>query len=260
MSTGFAVRDYAEANGIHKNGVMDYQKADAILQGRNYRSKKLQNNTYLERIAGNAIAVRLHNTHIITLYDDNTAMLDSGGWRTATTKDRLNQYGFHVRQENSEWFYSGITGNMFAPSLFVDGMIVSTEDGTIISDMPQQDILEKRKKLKERIKKYAKLCGSNVPGLPEPSSADCWFCVMTDEKGNSMGDAFNDTNHLESHMDEKYVVPALVYNAMVEAGAGSIFFQTVFTDKPSFLNENTIGEFVTRWVRKYMYRRFNFAS
>jgi hypothetical protein len=39
---------------------------------------------------------------------------------------------------------------------------------------------------------------------------------MKGDDGKTMGDAFGSTDHLLSHMEERYYVPALLYNAFME--------------------------------------------
>ena len=54
-------------------------------------------------------AVRYHDTLVVEFTPD-TITLNSGGWRTATTKKRMNEVadhyllGFHVSQENFKWW------------------------------------------------------------------------------------------------------------------------------------------------------------
>ena len=70
-------------------------------------SKKLLNNTYLVR-SGKKIAVRLHNTDVVT-FTPKTITLNSGGWLTVTTKDRMNKYlpsNVKVFANKGEWFVS----------------------------------------------------------------------------------------------------------------------------------------------------------
>lgn len=53
--------------------------------------------------------VRYHNTDVVS-FDSSTIELDTGGWKTATTKTRMNQaanqfgLGFSVGQERGEWW------------------------------------------------------------------------------------------------------------------------------------------------------------
>ena len=73
---------------------MTYQEADALLQGRCRERRKLENNTYLERktYPRDATAVRLHRTDVLTFYQDGRIEIDTGGWNTVTTRDRMNRY------------------------------------------------------------------------------------------------------------------------------------------------------------------------
>jgi len=93
---------------------MNYADAAALLAGRCKDRRKLQNNTYLERRApfyrrtgpahGDAFAVRLHATDILTLVAAGRMELDTGGWNTVTTRDRLSFYlprPWHVWSDHS---------------------------------------------------------------------------------------------------------------------------------------------------------------
>lgn len=76
--------------------MLSYQDAQTMMaraQDRGYGPRrKLQNNTYLvER--GSNYAVRLHNTDVVAIHADGTYTLNTGGWETVTTKDRINGYG-----------------------------------------------------------------------------------------------------------------------------------------------------------------------
>lgn len=51
-----------------------------------------------------------HRTAVVVVREDKTIRLDSGGWRTATTKTAMNQasnqdcLGFRVFAKNGDWF------------------------------------------------------------------------------------------------------------------------------------------------------------
>ena len=50
--------------------------------------------------------IRLHGNVIMTIYKHHIVLSD-GGWRTVTTKERLNRYlprGFHVYQKDWVWY------------------------------------------------------------------------------------------------------------------------------------------------------------
>lgn len=100
--------------------IASYEQAKAALKGR--QSKKLQNNTYAELNHDGSIGIRLHATQVVIYFPDGRVRLTSGGWRTVTTKDRLNEYSpFYVMQKNHAWT---VFDNQGAGHYqFVDGMV-----------------------------------------------------------------------------------------------------------------------------------------
>ena len=68
-------------------------------------------NGYKTRVLTNEEKARVffHDTPVVT-FDEKTIDLDHGGWRTRSTKVRMNQasqefgLGFHVFQKAHEWF------------------------------------------------------------------------------------------------------------------------------------------------------------
>lgn len=88
-----------------------------------------KNNTKVQNLDGKTI-VTLHSTQIVTLnHATKTATLNSGGFRTATTRTRMTQVfnemrlGIGVFQRAHEWFVSLIDGREVP---FHDGMTVAT--------------------------------------------------------------------------------------------------------------------------------------
>ncbi len=70
-----------------------------------------------------------HRTAVVTCRADGVIILDSGGWKTATTKLAMNQasqqdrLGFQVYAKRGEWF---VSRDLHASSLpFVDGMALN---------------------------------------------------------------------------------------------------------------------------------------
>lgn len=72
------------------------------------------------------LCVRYHQTVVWRQHPNGRVTLNSGGWRTNTTKTRINQafrqygYPYQVVQKNFEWFVSGPAGSV----PFTDGMTV----------------------------------------------------------------------------------------------------------------------------------------
>lgn len=70
------------------------------------------------------LRVQYHQTCVVAVYPDGSIELDTGGWKTATTKARMNQaahqfnLGFRVYQHKHEWFVGWWDGR---PSKAFDG-------------------------------------------------------------------------------------------------------------------------------------------
>ena len=73
--------------------IQSYADAVAYLaRGRDKDDRPLASNTRLQSRPGGSIAVRLYSTDIVTYHPDGRITLRSGGWRTYTTKARINGY------------------------------------------------------------------------------------------------------------------------------------------------------------------------
>jgi hypothetical protein len=82
----------------------NYAEAAEVLAGCD--SIRLGNNTYLERDIMNNITVRLHSTDIVVFHKEGKTTLHTGGYRTVTTKERLNQFiKGRVYQKDHNWYY-----------------------------------------------------------------------------------------------------------------------------------------------------------
>ena len=74
--------------------------------------------------------VTYHQTEVVRYHGGNEFTLDSGGWRTVTTKRRMNQAaqhwgrGFRVYQKAGEWFVSIFAADDGRDFQFRDGMTV----------------------------------------------------------------------------------------------------------------------------------------
>lgn len=205
---------------------MSYDNLLSTLKGR--ESKKIANNTYIVK-RDNNLAIRLHQTDVVTFTPNNDMILDSGGWMTATTKDRINnainEAGKRINQKRGNWFIDGLK--------FQDGLTIHS-NGKITGyakDNPKAD-----NKTKERIKKYARLCADNVP-LEKPSASDCWYCLMRTQGNESLGDAVK-SDHIKEHIKEKYIVPSLVFNALKEAGYTDFMLSLIFNNPNKVQNIN----------------------
>lgn len=72
---------------------MQYNEAAALFAKAKDKTagKPIGNNTRLVQV-GSDYAIRLHETNIVTLKPDGSIVLNSGGYRTMTTKSRINEH------------------------------------------------------------------------------------------------------------------------------------------------------------------------
>ena len=113
----------------------NYEQADAALKLRRTNSITIGHNTRMTRWHG-SIDVWLHNTAIITYKSDGSIEINSGGYRTVTTKDRINRLlpdGCYVYQQDWQW-YLVLNGDHGRPVEFRDNMrIIRTQEGWTIA-------------------------------------------------------------------------------------------------------------------------------
>jgi hypothetical protein len=235
---------------------MNYAEASALLQrgrgGQEWRRRKLKNNTYLERVnKDGTIGVLLHNTHVVTFSPDGKVTLNTDGWRTVTTKDRINDYlpeGWGLYQDSKVWYLyppdeptqeekashdwrSQWERRQARRVVFEDGLAI-LPDGSVTGAGSEPD-----PKLLRQITNYAKgYANAFIAGkVPKPSGGDCWGCLFektlhsaptpqadgepvvgffTSDGGQRFGNM--GTSHLLSHLEERYYVPSMLNNARRE--------------------------------------------
>ena len=103
----------------YKGRVYSFHSAESLLQGK--ASKRIGNNTELDRLTHDSIGVLLHRTYVVVFYRDGKVKLNSGGWQTVTTKDRMNRFSpFQVYQDDHEWYVVTNKGTVD----FEDGMVI----------------------------------------------------------------------------------------------------------------------------------------
>lgn len=72
------------------------------------KARKVANNTFrFVRPEDGATVIRLHRTDIVQTYVDGRVKLNTGGWQTVTTKDRLNSFApCRIYSEKGVWLVS----------------------------------------------------------------------------------------------------------------------------------------------------------
>ena len=103
---------------------------------------RLANNTYIQ-MRGSSFLVRLHNTDIVVIRPDGTYKLNSGGFRTTTTKRRMNHVlPCVINQKNGLW--------SIGDSFFQDGMLIGHDGAIVGKSIP----LSRAMKIKRRVDRY----------------------------------------------------------------------------------------------------------
>lgn len=132
---------------IYDHSIHSYQEAADYLGNR--QSRPLGHNTRLDRRDDGAIRVIYHLTPVVTYFPPGFAgplpvtVLNSGGWYTYTTKERLNCFGpegFRVWQEHREWFLYDMRDSRIAypdsPRYpFANGITIRS-DGLVVNAGP----------------------------------------------------------------------------------------------------------------------------
>lgn len=184
---------------------------DFVAAGRNKTSRTLANNTTARILNDAMVAIKLHQTDIL-IFTPNTVTLNSGGWLSVTTKERINRYtNAGISQKNGVWYMSD-------GSLFYDGMVVKN-DGTPVAPRKTDKYEKQLKAIKRDVKAYAKKYVEALKAglIDMPSGGDCWACAMR-PVGDQSGATVMGASHLRDHMAENYFVPSLLVNAGRAAG------------------------------------------
>jgi hypothetical protein len=197
--------------------VRRYREAADFLDGREVR--KIAHNTYLERRpTGSAITVRFHFSDIVTYTPEGSTILDSHGYRTFTTKDRINDFcpeGFGVYQDHGAWYLWRRAQADRAESKwgFADGLVID-RDGNV-TGAESAEAQAAAKALGRRIRDYARgyVKALQAGEIPAPGPGDCFFCagVFTGSDGREVSPG---TDHLTAHFEESYFVPSLLAQAV----------------------------------------------
>ena len=184
------------------------------------KPKRVANNTVRYTKADGSEVIRLHMTDVVTKKPNGNLVLDSGGWKTPTTKARINEYGkVQVWTDRGTWYIGGSWNNKTGRLAFYDGIEV-TPDGKPVSanvEATASMVAKADTALKARIKAFVgKL--DKMETLPEPNNGDCWFCLFHDQDGKSWGDASSNTEHFRHHIRDGYLHGSLILNAMKAQG------------------------------------------
>jgi len=215
--------------------IRSYQQANEYLGKKD--SRPIRYKTRVERRSPTSIAIKHHNTDIITycisyphlcehdkeVFREQIVIIDTQGFHTKTTKDRLNAHlpeGYYIYRQDSIWYLErrkqqrkGWKKRLYKNWVFADGMKIEFSyhpDGIVEGAGPPAKEL---KKLNKEILKYSRnyIKALFAGEVPKPGLGDCWNCALV--VSNADG-SMHAPDHLKSHFEEKYYVPSLLVRAI----------------------------------------------
>jgi hypothetical protein len=182
------------------------------------RSKLVANNTVEYFRENGERVIRLHQTDVVTFSPDGrTVTLNTGSWKTLTTKDRINQYSPQKVWSDRGVWYIGSSWNTPKNERcrFYDGMKIV--DGKL--PKPNEAVAKREDKLAKQITAFVNKL-DKLDAMPLPENGDCWGCAMVAEDGSHpMG-----KDCVLGHIKEGYLHGSLIYRAMQSRGYGNVNF------------------------------------
>jgi hypothetical protein len=250
---------------------VDYQKCAQLMSTARDASagKPIANNTRLMDVGAGCYAVRLHSTDVLTYAPDGSVTYHASGWRTVTTKQRMNEYGadgFRVYSNRGQWrlyAYGRRDASGEVQSWpYADGITVHA-DGSVTG--AGEDTARELAQLRRRASEYARgyVSAMFAGEVEAPSAGDCFYCAMAEvSTGRPLGRAVGDTSHMAMHLAERYYVPSLIHNAARELGASQAARAAIAelqSGNPSGWAP-IVRDQLTRLVRRYVLRELGMQS
>ena len=251
---------------------MNYQQCEKqwAKKRSNLGTKKLTHHTYLRK-EGELFYIRLHDTDIMVFYPNGDIMLYDGGYKTMTTKARMNEYlsnGWRIIQERGVWYISqGYSKERFG---YRNGCYIN---GDAIFDVDEDEKARKETiAISKTVRMYTKaiIDELNKGNISKPSGGDCWHCFFKNQEGQTMGE-MGDADHILSHMskDERYYVPSLLVRA-TEVFPVSMIAKEVLWCAMGCVEGRSMGDYgylkefaqeqLEKSLRRYIYRQLGVAT
>ncbi len=255
------------------------------------KSCKIDRNTYVERCdemykdTGCAIVIRLHKTNVLTFLKNGRIDVNTGGWMTVTTKERINAFlpvGPHISQEGGVWYWVSGSPDWKTLAVFTDGDTISK--GKLRAQKPvKADI--KILLLRKQVKEYARLCAAAAPYDKKTTCLECLRLPVEvaqyeipdvairvdlipapphqdvrDEPVAVLGEFDKNTGHMLQHVKQSVVVPELVHRAMKFKGSSPAAFSFAWGHEDWGNMTDVLRVQIREAVKKYLYRQFKLVS
>jgi hypothetical protein len=230
--------------------------ADADIRLGKRASLNIGWHTRLLRYDDGRIVVRYHDTDVVTYLPDDRTVLRSGGWKSQTTKRRIEDYSrARVWSIGGIWYVQGPTtagphsartpGHLFAEGVTIrpDGTV--TKAGTLADKVRESALRAKVKAYAARYFDVLKAGKMNTPG-----PGDCFYCQI--ERSNPGEQVRGD--HVLSHVREGYLVPSLIWTALQD-GIGSEFDKQWVATRMQRDDTDSGDKHLERRFCRWLYRR-----
>lgn len=187
-----------------------FTEAEEILaKGRNKDSRTIANNTRLIRRRPDKIALQLHATDVVSFHRNGDVVLNSGGWLTLTTKDRINNalaWPNVITQRHGRWYFSSEGwDNPDGMLPYEDGMIIHADGTTSLTREPEVAAVEDRmnEKMRKDVARYMrKITPEAIVVAADNAAGDCLLCAAGSDEC------------LADHVRENYFHMALLRRAI----------------------------------------------
>jgi hypothetical protein len=213
------------------------------------KARIVERNTF-ERFEDGARIIRLHATDVVSFKRGGRITLNSGGYRTMTTRGRINAYlpsRYAVHTHRGMWTVHDRESGASVP--YYDGMTLPNA----FKARRKADANAKREAtLQKQIADFVKLIP--IDGSPRivPSAGDCFVCACERPHGNkyhgypTSGSRGDGGDHLLQHIREGYMHGTLIWNAVQWSGY-----------KPEYMAG---GKIARQCVRRYLQAKLGLVS
>lgn len=134
------------------------------------------------RESDRAYVVRHHFTDIIVTHKDGTTELDTGGWRSKTTRERIERHSpYRIWTDDGDWFLMDAGGDMCP---FDDGMVMPRDMEVSNAQKAETretmlDEMAPLKNVEKLVRQYMRMFkGGYVRQKDKATAGDCMFCLV----------------------------------------------------------------------------------
>lgn len=214
------------------------------------KGKPLATSTRLHK-RGEDFAVQYHDTDIVTFRPDGKIVLNTGGWLTMMTRQRMEEYlptGWAITSIKGRWYLVQRGDTWATPRAryaFRDGI---TLDHGIVTGYESDDVVavqdKENRATDKAVKAYvAGITAEVVTEGFEHQGGDCFGCLAPEAFG---------LPHLALHIEESYYPLNLLANALADKGYRPEVYLSMAARGDDF-GLRTVRKVVAGYLRNALY-------